>query len=683
MKHFLCACLFLILVCNAQAQRFVRPFNTIVDMQLSNPSDINTNVLTVAPFQFWTWYKGNLDTPNGTDTLNSQWLGAPAGNWKLQGGLFAGGTNTFLGNTNAIVITVKTVAELKALNPCGGVGTVFVQGYYESGDSGGRQVTWRPNDATPDDGFLVFRPNNELQCSGTWTSVFPQGTYTGFNLILAGAATNYTYNAVRDYTVSAGGAPLIWPRVASIVDTTVGPLSIVSNESMSGEDGNQIVGNSTNAVFFGHDGTNVSIKGVGISGGVTGLILSNWNGGIIEGVTFSSVTNGIYLINCTNIEIGVNRFGAEVLTPIKVTTSSYNLRGDQLILANSTNAGIGIGRNYGTFHGPIGDANGNAIIGFQDVSKGDRSKQTIGFGVKAMTGQFSAYTHNWATNRIDFSDSIGGSAGLFYTFKTNSEGSIFTIQSQSDGSGGSTGIIQFAPGMTNGSATIPFLFNSGVFWTSPAIPLFSIGNHNTNSLNVMGNGQIRARKGTASLPAYSFIDGAGVTGFYQDSANETVYFSDGGTTTHAWFGASENMLNGGGLGWSTGDPSSTGLSAGWVHEGTDTIGQRKFSITGTFAQKSRFYRQFTNATDYSRLAINLTAGLATITPESAGSSTPIQIRIVYDAVLNVIDAVGSGSPEGVLAAGIGSTYHRTDGGALTSVYFKETGANTTTGWVGK
>lgn len=45
-------------------------------------------------------------------------------------------------------------------------------------------------------------------------------------------------------------------------------------------------------------------------------------------------------------------------------------------------------------------------------------------------------------------------------------------------------------------------------------------------------------------------------------------------------------------------------------------------------------------------------------------------------------ATGSGSPESAVTAPIGSTYHRTDGGAGTSFYVKETGSGST-GWVAK
>jgi len=43
---------------------------------------------------------------------------------------------------------------------------------------------------------------------------------------------------------------------------------------------------------------------------------------------------------------------------------------------------------------------------------------------------------------------------------------------------------------------------------------------------------------------------------------------------------------------------------------------------------------------------------------------------------------GQGTPEGAVVAGIGSIYMRTDGGASTSIYIKESGSGAT-GWVAK
>ncbi len=48
----------------------------------------------------------------------------------------------------------------------------------------------------------------------------------------------------------------------------------------------------------------------------------------------------------------------------------------------------------------------------------------------------------------------------------------------------------------------------------------------------------------------------------------------------------------------------------------------------------------------------------------------------------VHDSMGAGSPEGVVVASPGSTYRRTNGGAGTSFYVKETGTGNT-GWFGK
>lgn len=44
---------------------------------------------------------------------------------------------------------------------------------------------------------------------------------------------------------------------------------------------------------------------------------------------------------------------------------------------------------------------------------------------------------------------------------------------------------------------------------------------------------------------------------------------------------------------------------------------------------------------------------------------------------------GTGSPQGVLKANIGKIYLRRDGGAGTTIYIKESGNGTNTGWVGK
>lgn len=43
---------------------------------------------------------------------------------------------------------------------------------------------------------------------------------------------------------------------------------------------------------------------------------------------------------------------------------------------------------------------------------------------------------------------------------------------------------------------------------------------------------------------------------------------------------------------------------------------------------------------------------------------------------------GTGTPEGILTAAVGSLYTRTDGGTNTTLYIKETGIGNT-GWIAK
>ena len=55
---------------------------------------------------------------------------------------------------------------------------------------------------------------------------------------------------------------------------------------------------------------------------------------------------------------------------------------------------------------------------------------------------------------------------------------------------------------------------------------------------------------------------------------------------------------------------------------------------------------------------------------------------VKGSVFSLIE-YGTGSPEGVVMGGLGDLYINTDGGASTTLYVKESGVDTNTGWVAK
>lgn len=79
-------------------------------------------------------------------------------------------------------------------------------------------------------------------------------------------------------------------------------------------------------------------------------------------------------------------------------------------------------------------------------------------------------------------------------------------------------------------------------------------------------------------------------------------------------------------------------------------------------------------------------GSTTSFPALKRSTTNLQVRLADDSGFTFIEDLyrraGSGSPEGVVTAPVGAIYHRTDGGAGTSLYVKESGTGNT-GWVAK
>lgn len=87
--------------------------------------------------------------------------------------------------------------------------------------------------------------------------------------------------------------------------------------------------------------------------------------------------------------------------------------------------------------------------------------------------------------------------------------------------------------------------------------------------------------------------------------------------------------------------------------------------TGAFTSAgSRFFQKITDA-------LNGTSGVA-----AAGVS---QVTLGTGQTL----FYGPGDPTGVVSGNIGDQYTNSAGGAGTTLYVKETGAGTNTGWVGK
>jgi len=115
--------------------------------------------------------------------------------------------------------------------------------------------------------------------------------------------------------------------------------------------------------------------------------------------------------------------------------------------------------------------------------------------------------------------------------------------------------------------------------------------------------------------------------------------------------------------------------------------------SGVFTIASRFVIsasadgvvRFANSggSDFNRLQFG---GTTSAFPSLKRSTTNLQARLADDSAFTFIEDLyrraGSGTPEGAVTAPIGAVYHRTDGGAGTSFYVKESGTGNT-GWIAK
>ena len=130
------------------------------------------------------------------------------------------------------------------------------------------------------------------------------------------------------------------------------------------------------------------------------------------------------------------------------------------------------------------------------------------------------------------------------------------------------------------------------------------------------------------------------------------------------------------LGWaSTAGASGSALSVGLYRDADQVLAQRN----GTNAQTFRVYETDSGAND-EYLEISAASGTNLIRPLATGTGTASVVR--YYTTTAVFITSGAGSPESVVTAPVGSLYTRTDGGAGTTLYVKESGTGST-GWVAK
>lgn len=172
--------------------------------------------------------------------------------------------------------------------------------------------------------------------------------------------------------------------------------------------------------------------------------------------------------------------------------------------------------------------------------------------------------------------------------------------------------------------------------------------------NFYAHNFINFKKNGTSLFTVDSYGGVTATGTFNTNGG---YFAFGGNI-EAYAGS---FRGGPGVGWKITAPADGQLLL-QNHAGTDAAAILMGGTTASFPALKR------NAT-------NLEIKLA----DDSAYTGVVASKFCY-AGTTVCDFVGSGSPEGAVTASVGSTYRRTDGGANTTFYVKESGTSTNTGW---
>lgn len=108
-------------------------------------------------------------------------------------------------------------------------------------------------------------------------------------------------------------------------------------------------------------------------------------------------------------------------------------------------------------------------------------------------------------------------------------------------------------------------------------------------------------------------------------------------------------------------------------------GQTYHLVTGTPGVSNSGFALFDSTNSATRLYVGSSTGDVTV---STGNSVIGTAGKGFTLPGGITWTSGSGSPEGVVTAPVGSLYSRSDGGLLTSLYVKQSGSGNT-GWAGK
>lgn len=223
-------------------------------------------------------------------------------------------------------------------------------------------------------------------------------------------------------------------------------------------------------------------------------------------------------------------------------------------------------------------------------------------------------------------------------------------------------------GMPGGSAAAPAIVASGdtdtgIYWSAADTLAFATGGVIRATLGISGGVGTMTLSTPSGNAVYTSFSGANAQlGSTSVNASLTPYWT---VTAVSGNFASSNRAYTFSLG---GDVTVAGDAADvWAHR------------RGTNPQTVRVY-ETDNGSNDEYLEISAASGTNYIKPAATGTGTASKLD--HYVTSSVFITSGAGSPEAAVTAPVGSLFIRTDGGASTTLYVKESGSGNT-GWVAK
>ena len=424
--------------------------------------------------------------------------------------------------------------------------------------------------------------------------------------------------------------------------------------------------------FAGTVATSTSTPAITISTSITGLLKGNGTAisAAVAGTDFLTPTGSAAgLTSCPTLNQNTTGSAASLTTARNINGVSFNGTADITVTAAA-----------GTL---TGTTLNSSVVSSSLTSVGTLSSGSIPASL-ITAGTFGTGGYTMATS-LTTPLLVGGTG----------TGSTLTLQTTSGA--GAVGIAMLFKGGNNGATTLATVTNAGA-WD------FQSGSITTTA-NIIANAAVfagAARVGASSQfywngRAQMFSPADGIIQLMNAANTDFTRLQFGGTTSSF----PSIKRNAAALNFRLADDSgdaaisTAGITASGLIDCSSQVRGTSFRITlgnsytwnGGTAIKTGVDGDlvFTNAAGSSFTQVQF-GGITSSFPALRVNSTSIDVKLADNSAFTTIQSLyqrfGSGSPEGVVTAPVGAYYSRTDGGANTSLYVKESGAGNT-GWVAK